>query len=159
MATGTDPPYVRLARLPHDAQNVRRQRAEQETIVEDLSRRTAQEVLDDHLNLANDWVDIAFDHVLDEDLRRNVSEDIVVLINRGTFRGHEGVRQLAQMLSDELPEHQAFQYTYVAVDKQVGLLEWAYEDSTVLVRDGVDSYVIEEGKIVAQTIHYTLEQK
>jgi len=127
--------------------------------VEDLSRRTAQEVLDDHLNLANDWVDIALDHVLDEDLRRNVSEDIVVLINRGTFRGHEGVRQLAQMLSDELPEHQAFQYTYVAVDKHVGLLEWEYEDSTVRVRDGVDSYVIEEGRIVAQTIHYTLEQK
>jgi hypothetical protein len=159
LAIGTDPPYVRLAQLAHDAQNVRRQRAEQETIVEDLSRRTAQEVLDDHLNLANDWVDIALDHVLDEDLRRNVSEDIVVLINRGTFRGHEGVRQLAQMLSDELPEHQAFQYTYVAVDKHVGLLEWAYEDSTVRVRDGVDSYVIEEGKIVAQTIHYTLEQK
>ena len=88
-----------------------------------------------------------------------MSEDIVVLINRGTFRGHEGVRQLAQMLSDELPEHQAFQYTYVAVDKHVGLLEWEYEDSTVRVRDGVDSYVIEEGRIVAQTIHYTLEQK
>ncbi len=130
-----------------------------ETIVEDLSRRTAQEVLDDHLKLANNWVDIPFDHVLDEDLRRNVSVDIVVLINRGTFRGHEGVRQLAQMLSDELPEHQAFQYTYVAVDKHVGLLEWAYEDSTVRVRDGVDSYVIDEGKIIAQTIHYTLEPK
>lgn len=127
--------------------------------MEDLSRRTAREVLDDHLKLANDWVDKALDQVLDEDLRRNVSEDIVVLINRGTFRGHEGVRQLAQMLSDELPEHQAFRYSYVAVDNHVGLLEWAYEDSTVCVRDGVDSYVIEEGKIVAQTIHYTLEQK
>lgn len=127
--------------------------------MEDLSRRTAQEVLDDHLNLANDWVDASFDRVLDEDIRRNVAEDIVVLINRGTFRGHEGVRQLAYMLSDELPEHQAFQYTYVAVDGRVGLLEWSYEDSAVRVRDGVDSYVIEEGKIVAQTIHYTLEAK
>jgi hypothetical protein len=27
----------------------------------------------------------------------------------------------------------------------------------VRVRDGVDSYLIEGGKIVAQTIHYTLE--
>jgi len=27
------------------------------------------------------------------------------------------------------------------------------------VRDGVDSYVIESGKIVAQTIHYTLEAR
>ena len=127
--------------------------------MEDLSRRTAQEVLDDHLNLANDGVDAPFDRVLDEDIRRNVSEDIVVLINRGTFRGHEGVRQLAYMLSDELPEHQAFQYTYVAVEGRVGLLEWSYEDSAVRVRDGVDSYLIEEGKIVAQTIHYTLERR
>jgi hypothetical protein len=29
----------------------------------------------------------------------------------------------------------------------------------VRVRDGVDSYVIENGKIVAQTIHYTLERR
>jgi hypothetical protein len=27
------------------------------------------------------------------------------------------------------------------------------------VTDGVDSYLIEDGKIVAQTIHYTLQQK
>ena len=127
--------------------------------MEDLSRRTAREVLDDHLNLANDWVDSAVDRVLDEDLRRNVSEDIVVLLNRGTFRGHEGVRQLALMLADELPEHQAFRYTYVAVDERVGLLEWTYEDSVVRIRDGVDSYLIEGGKIVAQTIHYTLERR
>lgn len=125
--------------------------------MEDLSRRTAQEVLDDHLNLANDWAEGAFERVLDDDLRRNVSEDIVVLINRGTFRGHEGVRQLAQMLAEELPEHQAFHYTYVAVDGRVGFLEWTYEDSTVRVRDGADSYLIEDGKVVAQTIHYTLE--
>lgn len=127
--------------------------------MEDLSRRTAREVLDDHLNLANDWVDSAVDRVLDEDLRRNVSEDIVVLLNRGTFRGHEGVRRLALMLADELPEHQAFRYTYVAVDERVGLLEWTYEDSVVRIRDGVDSYLIEGGKIVAQTIHYTLERR
>jgi hypothetical protein len=125
--------------------------------VEDLRRRTAREVLDDHLNLANDWVDQPLERILDEDLQRNVAEDIVILINRGTFRGHAGVRQLAQMLSEELPAHAAFDYTYVAVDGRVGLLEWAYDDSTVRVRDGVDAYLIEEGKIVAQTIHYTLE--
>jgi len=127
--------------------------------VEDLSRRSAREVLDDHLNISNLWVDTPLDRVLDEDLRRNVSEDIVILINRGTFRGYEGVRQLAQMLSDELPEHEAFEYTYVAVEGRVGLLEWTCQDSTIQVRDGVDSYLIEDGKIVAQTIHYTLEKR
>jgi len=127
--------------------------------MDDLSRRSAREVLDDHLNIANQWVDLPLEQILEEDLRRNVSEDIVVLINRGTFRGYEGVRALARMLSEELPEHAAFDYTYVAAEGPVGLLEWSYEDSTVRVRDGVDSYLIQEGKIVAQTIHYTLEPR
>jgi hypothetical protein len=125
----------------------------------DLSRRSAREVLDDHLNLANAWVDVPLEQVLAEDLRRNVSENIVILINRGTFHGYEGVRDLARMLAEELPEHAAFEYTYVAAEGPVGLLEWTYEDPTVRVRDGVDSYVIENGKIVGQTIHYTLERR
>ena len=127
--------------------------------MEDLGRRTAREVLDDHLDVANRWTDASFEEVLEEDLRRNVSEDIVVLINRGTFRGHEGVRQLARMLAEELPEHRAFGYSYVAVDGRVGLLEWTYEDDRVRVSDGVDSYLIEDGKVVGQTIHYTVESK
>jgi hypothetical protein len=126
--------------------------------MEDLSARTAQEVLDDHLKLdehfGEDW-----QRIVDEDIRRNVSEDIVVLINRGTFRGHEGVRELARMLGEELPEHRAFEYTYIAVEGRMAFLEWAYEDASVRVRDGADSYLIEGGKIVAQTIHYTVEQK
>ncbi len=125
--------------------------------MEDLSRRTARQVLDDHLNLANDWGDKPVDRILEEDLQRNVAEDVVVLINRGTFRGHDGVRQLAQMLSEELPGHNAFDYTFIAVDDRIGMLEWTYDDSSVRVRDGVDSYLIEAGKIVAQTIHYTVE--
>ena len=128
--------------------------------MEDLSSRTAQEVLDDHLKLdehfgaEEDW-----QRIVEEDIRRNVSEEIVILINRGTFRGHEGVRELARMLGEELPEHRSFEYTYKAVEGRMAFLEWAYEDANVMVRDGADSYLIEEGKIVAQTIHYTVEQK
>jgi hypothetical protein len=128
--------------------------------VENLSSRTAQEVLDDHLNVTEhfgaeeDWRSI-----VEEDIRRNISGDIVILINRGTFRGHEGVRRLAQMLGEELPEQRSFEYTYRAVEGRMAFLEWAYEDDNVRVRDGADSYLIEKGKIVAQTIHYTVEQK
>ncbi|WP_350277406.1 nuclear transport factor 2 family protein [Kribbella sp. HUAS MG21] len=127
--------------------------------MDELNGRSAREVLDDHLNIANDWVGGTFEEILAEDLRRNVAEDIVILINRGTFRGHEGVRELAFMLADELPEHAAFEYTYVAAEGNIGFLEWTYQDSKVQVRDGADSYVIEGGKIVAQTIHYTVEPR
>jgi len=127
--------------------------------VEDLSRRSAREVLEDHLTIAQRWESEDLEQVVAEDLRRNVSEDIVILINRGVFRGHAGVIELARMLGEELPEHNAFSYTFRAVEGRVAMLEWGYEDATVSVRDGVDSYLIEDGKIVAQTIHYTLEEK
>jgi hypothetical protein len=97
--------------------------------MEVLSARTAQEVPDDHLKLdehfgaEEDW-----QRMVEEDIHRNVSEDIVILINQGTFRGHEGVRELARMLGEELPEHRAFEYTYRAVEGRMAFLEWAYED-------------------------------
>src|SRR5918994_1641825 len=132
----------------------------EDRVMEDLSNRTAQEVLDAHLNVAeHGGGEGVFERGLEEDIRRNVSEDIVILINRGTFHGHEGVRQLARMLGEELPEHRSFEYTYRAVEGRMAFLEWAYEDDKVMVRDGADSYLIENGKIVAQTIHYTVEQK
>ena len=128
--------------------------------MEDLSTRPAQEVLDDHLNLTEPFgAEETWQRIVEEDIRRNVSEDIVILINRGTFHGHEGVRQLAHMLWQLLPEHRSFEYTYIAVEGRMAFLEWAYEDDNVRVRDGADSYLIEDGKIVAQTIHYTVEQK
>ena len=128
--------------------------------MENLSTRSAQEVLDDHLNLARNWGgDGGYEGMLEVDLERNYSKEIVILINRGTFRGYEGVRQLAQMLGEELPEHRSFEYTYTAVEGRMAFLEWAYEEASVRVKDGADSYLIEDGKIVAQTIHYTVEQK
>jgi hypothetical protein len=37
---------------------------------------------------------------------------------------------------------------------------WRQKGATAWkVRDGADSYLIEDGKIVAQTIHYMVEQK
>jgi hypothetical protein len=115
-------------------------------------------VLQDHLNLAQEWTEAEnIERSLEDDLRRNVSEDVIVIMNRGVFRGFDGVRQLAEALAEELPDHAAFTYDYVAAEGRMGLLEWSYEDSRVRVRDGVDSYLIENGKIVAQTIHYTVE--
>jgi hypothetical protein len=63
------------------------------------------------------------------------------------------------MLAEELPEHRSFEYTYRAVEGRMAFLEGAYEDEDLRVRDGADSYLIEGGKIVAQTLHYTVEQK
>jgi hypothetical protein len=133
--------------------------------MEQLNSRTAREVLDEHLQLSNDWKDEEeMWRNFSEDLRRNFSEDCVVLTNRGVFRGHEGIRELveiesAQMIGEEMARGGSFQYINKLVEGRMGFLEWAYEDANVRIRDGADSYLIEDGKIVAQTIHYTMEEK
>ncbi len=67
--------------------------------MEDLSKRSAQEVLDDHLNV---YAEESWERLVEEEIRRNVSEDMIILINRGAgvFCGHEGVRQLARILGE-----------------------------------------------------------
>jgi hypothetical protein len=50
---------------------------EREDRMENLSARTTQQVVDDHLNLAENRGEEAFGGMLEEDLRRNYSKDIV----------------------------------------------------------------------------------
>jgi hypothetical protein len=114
----------------------------------DLSKRTTQEVFEDHLRLA-----AAGD--LEDDMERNVADDIVVLTGRGIFHGKEGVEHLGRELMGEIPNGE-WVYTNVLVAGPVAFLEWTVETGPYRVPDGADSFVIQDGKIVAQTIHYTV---
>ncbi|HEX7095247.1 MAG TPA: nuclear transport factor 2 family protein [Acidimicrobiales bacterium] len=118
---------------------------------DELRARTPRDVFEDHLRLAAE-------HRFDEDIARNVSPDIVVLERRGVFRGVEGVRLLAQWLLEELGDA-PYEYTNVLIEGPVAFLEWTSDGPRARVRDGADSFFIENGWIVAQTIHYTVEAK
>jgi len=120
-------------------------------MVDDLRSRSAEAVFEDHLRLAAE-------HRFEEDIERNTSPDIVVLERRGVFRGREGVRELARLLEQELPQA-PYVYTNRLVEGRVAFLEWTAEADQTRVRDGADSFVIEDGWIVVQTIHYTVEKK
>lgn len=117
--------------------------------MDDLRRRSAEDVFEDHLRLAGE-------HRFEEDIERNVSPDIGVLERRGIFRGRDGVRELARLLEQELPKA-PYVYKNRLLEGRVAFLEWTAETDHSRVRDGADSFVIEQGWIVAQTIHYTLE--
>jgi hypothetical protein len=114
----------------------------------DLTRRSAAEVFDDHLRLA-----LAGD--FEADFARNVAEGIVVLTPRGVFHGHAGVRELARQLMDEIPNGE-WRYGTRLVEGRIAFLEWTVETGPFRVPDGADSFVIEDGRIQAQTIHYTV---
>lgn len=77
-----------------------------------------------------------------------------LLSAEGINHGHDGVRRLAGILRTYLPTGD---YDYGRVDGDVGMLEWSGRCSSAdtEVHDGVDSFVIQDGLIVAQTIHYS----
>ncbi|HEU4741470.1 MAG TPA: nuclear transport factor 2 family protein [Meiothermus sp.] len=114
-----------------------------------LSRRSTREVLEDHLRLAQAGE-------LEEDLRRNYAPDVVLLCRSGVLQGLEGARASREELRRELPQAR-FDYLAVLTYGEVGFLEWRAEGSGVRVDDGADSYLIQDGRIQVQTIHYTVK--
>lgn len=112
--------------------------------------RSAKEVLDDHLRESKEGS-------VEADMARNYAEDLVVLTRDGVYRGHDGLRQLAERLRQELPDA-VFEYHICLVEGELGFLEWSGRGGQAQVDDGADSYLIQDGKIIAQTIHYTVTQ-
>jgi hypothetical protein len=116
---------------------------------DDGRRRSPRQVVDAHLARAREGR-------VDDDLAENYAADVVVLGRFGTERGHDGVRRLADRLDRELPGA-TFSYDAVEVAGRVGFLAWsARADDGTEVRDGADSFLVEDGRIVAQTIHYAV---
>lgn len=109
--------------------------------------RTTTEVIHDHLNsrLAAD---------VEADLS-NYDHDIVMLTGSGIYRGHDGVRACAAEL-DRLLGSAVFVYRHTLIDGDFGYLEWTAEADDRQVGDGADSFVVRDGRIVMQTVHYTV---
>lgn len=116
-----------------------------------MNQRSAREVFEDHLEKAKKGL-------VEPDLSQNYAKDVRLFIAEGIFQGHEGAKELADRLERELPGAK-FNYTVKLVENEVAFLEWTADSQDRIVRDGADSFLIRDGKIIAQTIHYTLEDK
>ncbi len=113
--------------------------------------RSAADVLQDHLQLREAAE-------LDEDQRRNYATDVVLLSARGVLCGHDGVRASAAFLYEAAAGHD-YRYHLTVVDDRMAMLEWSADGHDMRIVDGVDSYLIEDGLIKAQTIHYRVESR
>jgi hypothetical protein len=112
--------------------------------------RTAQEVIESHLKLRADGD-------LDRDREENYHPDVVFLTARKVYRGHDGVRKSAHHLWKAVSDGGDYAYQHVLVDDRMALLEWQAATDEIRISCGVDSYLIEDGLITAQTIHYRVE--
>ena len=114
-----------------------------------ITTRSAEEVFEDHLRLR-------MAGGLEEDIRRNYAEDVVLLTVNSNARGHDAIRMSAQRLRDQLPDAR---YEFLA--KQINgpwvLLIWRGWSSRFNATEGADSFDIRNGKIRFQSIHYRLE--
>jgi hypothetical protein len=113
--------------------------------------RTATEVIEDHLNKR-------LQGNVEEDIKANFAEDIVILSSYGTFRGHDGVRESADKLKKMLGKAE-FAYNTTIIEGDYGFLEWSGRSGEAIVCDGADSFVVKGGLIVMQTIHYSAQSR
>ncbi len=115
------------------------------------TERSTEQVLKSHLEYRKQ-------HNLEEDIAHNYSPDLVVMTEWGTFNGLDGIRHTASILHEQLPEAR-YDYKEVLCEKEFGFLKWAGLSKDYQTLDGADSYVVRDGKIVFQSIHYTVKPR
>jgi len=113
-----------------------------------MHSRTTREVLDDHLRRRADGD-------LEGDLRHNYHPDVNMLCPDGVLRGHEGIRRLDRLLSRYHADG-SFRCHRLLTAGEVAVLEWSGVGgrTDTLLLEGMESFVVRDGLIVAQTVHY-----
>ena len=95
---------------------------------------------------------------LERDLAENYAEDVILLSAEGVNRGLDGVRRLAGILGSYAGRG-AFTYGQVLVEDDFAMLQWSGTGESVDIHDGADSFVVENGRIAAQSVHYSTRPK
>lgn len=122
-----------------------------ETAAAGAAQRGTRAVLDDHLRLRQQGD-------LETDLSRNYAGDVVVLTMEGKYRGHDGVRENARTLRGYFGPAD-FEFPVIRVEGRFAYIEWRVRHGEATTQDGADSFVIEDGRIVCQTIRYTVSHQ
>jgi len=109
--------------------------------------RSTRDVLTDHLRrrATSD---------IDGDITANYHPDVVILHPDGESHGHEGVRELAHRLGRY---NGTVECHRLLASDQVGIVEWSGLSgwSGTMPMEGSESFVVRDGLIVAQTVHYS----
>jgi hypothetical protein len=118
----------------------------------DPATRSTQEVFDDHLRLR-------MQGETETDIERNYADDVTVLSGSGINHGHGGVRTTATIL-DTYMSGGSWDYPVRLVEGDYAFLQWTgRSDAGKAVCDGADSFVIRDGRIVFQSIYYTVHDE
>lgn len=114
-------------------------------------KRTAEEVVENHLRLRKNGK-------TKEDIEQNYSRKCILLTSKGVFRRHTGVKKAASILNTELP-NAVYTINNIICLEGICFVEWTAQAPDGNIPDGAESFVIENGMIVYQTLHYTVQKK
>lgn len=115
----------------------------------DQSDRSTQEVFDDHLRLR-------MQSETEQDIERNYADDAIILSGSGITYGLEGIRTTATILEKYMPGG-SWEYPVRLVEGDYAFLQWTGRTAEGrVVTDGADSFVIRDGRIVFQSIYFTV---
>ena len=93
-----------------------------------------------------------------DEIVADFADDAVVITPAGAKRGKDGIREAFTQLIADLPGA-----TFAAKSQVYGddvlLLAWTADAAKSRADDGVDTFVIQDGLIRVQTVHYTLQRK
>jgi hypothetical protein len=113
--------------------------------------RSTRDVLECHLALRRKGD-------LEEDIARNYGDDLVVIAKDGVFHGADGIRTTASILHANLPDAE-YDFDLLEVSDKYALLGWSARaaDGT-RSSHGADAFVVEDGRIAVQMIHYEVDR-
>ena len=112
-------------------------------------------VLDRHLQRAANGE-------VEQDIEENYAAEAVILAAGGAhgvprrYQGSDGVRRLREELASSIGPDARVEIQTKLVDGEMALIRWTAHGSRGRVVDGVDSFLIRDGRIHGQTINYTV---
>ncbi len=86
-------------------------------------------------------------------------EDAVFITPEGTLRGSSEIRPLFESLVADLPPGSALEVSEQIVEGEIAYIVWSGESEKLRIPFATDTFVVRDGKIVAQTFTPQMEEK
>ncbi len=86
-------------------------------------------------------------------------ENAVFIAPEGTLRGSGEIRALFEKLVADLPPGSALEISQQIIEGEIAYIVWSGESGRVKISFATDTFIVRDGKIVAQTFAAQMETK
>lgn len=116
-----------------------------------MKQRSTEEVFFDHLKLRKKQEDYL-------DIVKNYDHEVVIFTEDGVRTGTKAVEACTRQLQENFPEAN-YEYVSKLIYGEWAFLIWKAISAKGTLCNGVDSFMIRNGKVCVQTIYYKLENQ